>query len=276
MEIALFSDFPVLAGAFIKSMLVSALQLIAFMGVFVLVGFLIHHMEIKRNAWLRNSVGNKGIYATAWIGVPVHEIGHAVMCWAFGHQVVQIKLVQFGAPDGTMGYVNHTYDPTNLFHRIGLFFIGIAPIIMGIAVITGTLYFTLPDTFEKWTGAVQTSNGVGDIGGTSWLLVSSLFSASNLTDPFFYLFLVIGISVASHMSLSQSDIIGAKSGLVSIYIILVILNLLLLSGTGGDMRIKELFLNDYNVFTLSISVIAILFSGLASGIAFLLYRVKGR
>lgn len=276
MNIALFNDFPVLVGALLKSIVVSGLQLVAFLGVFVVIGFLIHRMEVSRNTWLQQSVGVKGIYATAWIGVPVHEMGHALMCWLFGHKVEQIKLVQFGAPDGTMGYVNHTYDPSNLFHRIGLFFIGIAPIIMGIAVIAGTLYFTLPETFGLWIEAVKGSYAVKDIGDTSWLLVRSLFSVSNFTNPLFYLFLVISVSVASHMSLSKADIAGAKSGLVSMYVILVILNLLLLSHSGGDMKIKELFLNNYNVFVLSVSVIAILFSGLASAFAYGIHKAVSK
>ena len=274
MEIAILTDFPELAGALIKSMLLTAMQLVAFLGVFLLVGFWVDLMERKRNGWLRKSVGEKGIYTTALIGVPIHELGHVVMCWVFGHKVEQVKFVQFGDPDGTMGYVNHSYEPTNLFHRIGLFFIGIAPILMGITFISLTLYFTLPETFGGWLEAVRASDGAEDVLATSGVLVTSLFYMENLTNPLFYLFLVLAVSVASHMSLSPSDIKGARSGLITMYLILVIFNLVTLSARGGEMGIKELFLNDYNIFVLSISVIAVLFAGVASGIAFLLYKVK--
>lgn len=276
MDIALLSDFPTLAGALIKSMMVSGLQLIAFLGVFVVVGFLIDRMEMKRNYWIRSTVGNKGIYATALIGVPVHEMGHALMCVIFGHKVEQIKLVQFGAEDGTMGFVNHSYEPNNMFHRIGLFFIGIAPILMGVVVITLTLFFTLPETFDKWIKAVSASGEMSDISGTAWVLMSSLFSLENLSNPWFYLFMVLSVSIASHMSLSKSDIVGAGSGLISMYVIAVIFNLVFLSARGGDMGIAELFMNEYNVFMLSISLIAILLAGFASMIAFLLYETKKR
>lgn len=276
MEISIISDLPVLAGAFIKSMVVSAMQLCAFLGIFLIVGLLIDRMEKKRNFWLMRSVGVRGIYATALIGVPIHEIGHAIMCFIFGHKVDKIKLVQFGSPDGTMGYVNHSYEPTNLFHRIGLFFIGIAPIIMGIFIISVAMFFILPETFESWTGAVASSTGFSDIAGTTGTLMTSMFSVENWANPWFYLFLVISVSIASHMTLSKSDIIGAKSGLVSMYIVLVILNLFFLSLKGGEMAIQELFLSEYNVFMLSISVIALLFSALASVIAFILYQFRGR
>lgn len=276
MNIALLSDFPTLAGALIKSMMVSGLQLIAFLGVFVVVGFLIDRMELKRNYWIRSTVGNKGIYATALIGVPVHEMGHALMCVIFGHKVEQIKLVQFGAEDGTMGFVNHSYEPNNMFHRMGLFFIGIAPILMGVVVITLTLFFTLPDTFDKWIKAVSASGEMSDIFGTAGVLMSSLFSLENLSNPWFYLFMVLSVSIASHMSLSKSDIVGAGSGLISMYVIAVIFNLVFLSARGGDMGITELFMNEYNVFMLSISLIAILLAGFASVTAFLLYETKKR
>ena len=276
MDIALLSDFPTLAGALIKSMMVSGLQLIAFLGVFVVVGFLIDRMELKRNYWIRSTVGNKGIYATALIGVPVHEMGHALMCVVFGHKVEQIKLVQFGAEDGTMGFVNHSYEPNNMFHRIGLFFIGIAPILMGVVVITLTLFFTLPETFHKWIEAVSASDEMSDILSTAGVLMTSLFSLENLSNPWFYLFMVLSVSIASHMSLSKSDIVGAGSGLISMYVIAVIFNLVFLSARGGDMGITELFMNEYNVFMLSISLIAILLAGFASMIAFLLFETKKR
>lgn len=276
MDIDIFSNFPTLAGALIKSMMVSGLQLIAFLGVFVVVGFLIDRMELKRNYWIRSTVGNKGIYATALIGVPVHEMGHALMCVVFGHKVEQIKLVQFGAEDGTMGFVNHSYEPNNMFHRIGLFFIGIAPILMGVVVITLTLFFTLPETFHKWIEAVRASGEMSDILGTAGILMTSLFSLENLSNPWFYLFMVLSVSIASHMSLSKSDIVGAGSGLISMYIIAVIFNLVFLSAKGGEMGIAELFMNEYNVFMLSISLIAILLAGFASMIAFLLYETKKR
>lgn len=274
MEIALFSDFPVLVEALLKSMLFTVLQLLAFLGVFILVGFLIDRMERKRNGWIRSTVGDRGIYATALIGVPVHEIGHALMCLVFGHKVEQIKLVQFGAPGEALGYVNHSFDPNNLFHRIGQFFIGIAPIIMGIAFITVTLYFTLPDTFHGWTEAVMASEELADIPQTLLVLVTSLFSGENFTNPLFYLFLLLAIGVASHMSLSQSDIAGARTGLIAMYILLVIYNLLYLAAKGGEVSIANLFLNDYNFFVLSISMIALLFAGIATLLAYAMYRVK--
>lgn len=274
MDIALFSDFPELVDALMKSMLFTALQLIAYLGVFILVGFLIDRMEKKRNTWIRSTVGDNGIYATALIGVPVHELGHALMCLVFGHKVEEIRLVQFRSPDGTLGYVNHSFDPTNLFHRIGLFFIGIAPILMGVAVISASLYLTLPDTFRRWTGAVTASVDAMDIPQAMMVLLVSLFSFENLSNPLFYVFLVLAIAVASHMSLSQSDIAGARSGLIAMYVILVIFNLLFLAVQGGDVSVKGMFLNNYNVFVLSVSLIALLFAGIATLLAYLLYRFK--
>lgn len=275
MDIALFSDFPTLAGVFIKSMLVSGLQLIAFLGVFMVVGFLIDQLERKRNGWIRSTVGNTGIYATALIGVPVHELGHVLMCFIFGHKIEQVKFVQFGDEDGTMGFVNHTYNPNNLFQRIGLFFIGIAPILMGIAVITLTLFFTLPDTFNEWIVAVRASGEMIDVLDTTGILMSSLLSLENLSNPLFYLFMIVSVSIASHMSLSKSDIAGAWTGLLTMYSIAVIFNLLFLSAKGGKIGIAELFINEYNVFILSVSIIAILLAMFASVLAFILYKVKG-
>lgn len=274
MMIGFISDIPVLAGAFIKSLLYTALQLVSYVGGFILVGFIIGALENKRNEWLRKSVGEKGIYSTAWIGVPIHELGHAIMCCLFGHKVEEMRLVQFGAPDGTMGYVNHSYDPHNLFHRIGLFFIGIAPIIMGVVVVTTLLYFLQPNTYGLWTNEIHGAKEFSAVWTSSLALLTSLFDASNWKDPFFYLFLVLAISVTSHMSLSKLDITGATSGLISMYVIMTIFNLVTLSSNGGDMNLTELFVNQYNVFVLSLSCIVLLFAGISSFLAFLLFLIR--
>lgn len=274
MMIGFISDIPVLAGAFIKSLLYTALQLVSFVGVFILVGFMIGAMEKKRNEWLRRSVGERGIYSTAWIGVPVHEMGHAIVCLLFGHKVEEMRLVQFGAPDGTLGYVNHSYDPHNMYHRIGLFFIGIAPIIMGVVVVTASLYFLLPNTFDEWFDMIHQSGDVTGVLTSSLTLMTTLFGFENWQNPLFYVFLILAISVTSHMSLSKPDITGATSGLVSMYLIMSVFNLVTLSAKGGDFNLAELFVTDYNIFLLSISSIVLLFSGLTTVMAYLLLMLR--
>ena len=69
------------------------------------------------------------VRVTGFIGTPVHELSHALMCVLFGHTITKMKLVNADRRSKTLGYVEHTYYKTNLYHQIGNYFIGISPIL---------------------------------------------------------------------------------------------------------------------------------------------------
>lgn len=260
--------------AFLYSTLLTLLQLSSTIGVFILVGFIIAMLEKKRNYWIQQAVGRNGIYLTAIIGVPIHEIGHAIMCLLFGHRIESIKLIQFGAYDGTMGYVNHSYEPKNLIHRMGMFFIGIAPILMGIATITLSMWLFIPDTFALWWSSIFEANSLSEVGIAAFSLLSLLFSGENVYNVWFYVFLVIGLSIASHMTLSKPDILGARSGFMVLFVVFTIINVFQVVEMES-WNIQSFFFNSYNFFLYSVSFLALFFAGFATLISYVLYRLKG-
>lgn len=271
----MLSNGSELIMALLYSTMLTALQLASYLGVFFVVGFLIANLERKRNRWIHDSVGRKGIYLTALIGVPIHELGHALMCLVFGHKVDDIKFVQFGEADGTMGYVNHSYNPANLFHRVGLFFIGIAPMVMGVASITIALWLMVPRAFESWWTAITTADTIVESLTATLSLLPALFAIENFSNGWFYVFLAFAIAVASHMTLSEPDIKGAKTGLITLFFVLIIVNLFHVH-TMERLDVQALFLNEYNLFVYSVSFIAILFAGFATLISYLLHLLRTR
>ena len=84
--------------------------------------------------YVKLSYSSKLIRFFGVIGVPVHELSHLIMCVVFGHKVDDFKLYTI-EHQGTLGYVSHRYNPRNTWHQIGRFFIGIAPLLMGILLI---------------------------------------------------------------------------------------------------------------------------------------------
>ncbi|QIL50058.1 hypothetical protein G7084_01220 [Weissella coleopterorum] len=102
-----------------------------------------HNMAISSNRF-----GQKIWWA--WLGIIVHELSHAVIAVLFGHQIQSISFLQPADARGTLGYVEHTYDPHNWYQKLGNFFIGIAPI-FGISL---SMYLV---TYWLWPSLLTTS-----------------------------------------------------------------------------------------------------------------------
>ncbi len=83
-------------------------QILFTIGIIYLFGWLI---SLCNKFFYKNlgSFGTVACYITGFIGTPVHECSHALMCLLFGHKINEIKLFQI-SNDGTLGYVNHSFN----------------------------------------------------------------------------------------------------------------------------------------------------------------------
>ena len=85
-----------------------------------------------------------GTYLFGWIGVPVHEFCHAFFCRVFLHEIKSIKWFDPSGKGGAQGSVTHTYSEWNPYQRIGHFFIGLGPVLLGPALIAATFLICVP------------------------------------------------------------------------------------------------------------------------------------
>ena len=171
-----------------------------------------------------------------WLGTIIHESGHALFCIIFGHQITEIKWFDFNSGDGNLGYVKHSYDPDNLYQRIGNFFIGIGPIILGTLVIYySSRYLIGKEVFVSLAQAIAANSSEAGTNIVVWggailrgipIIFSSLLSLENLTNWKFYLFLYLTFTVGGSIRLSPADIKGAWSGFATLLGLLFLFNLL--------------------------------------------------
>jgi len=233
---------------FLKAVaIVTATQLMWILGTLFVFGLILYLLARFTRTTYAKSVGWKlDVVATGWIGTPVHELGHALFCLIFRHKIVEMKLFSPNSTDGTIGYVNHSYDKTSIYQRIGNFFIGVGPIIFGAVVLYAALYYLLPNAKEVMAGidaqskvmahANQSSVGAifDSLKGTAFATLDSLFTWSNFGHLLFWVFLYIAVCVSSHMELSPPDIKGALSGLITIVLFFLLVNtiIMLLEVTG--------------------------------------------
>jgi hypothetical protein len=213
---------------------------------------------------------------TGFIGVPIHEIGHALFCLIFGHKVTEIKLYQPNSKDGTLGYVNHSWNPNNLYHNIGNFFIGFAPILFGSAIILLLMLSLAPNLFEALLGS-SAQFSVKDINIFSFSILIQFFemaregilvfySNSQINTWQWWIFMLPALSVALHMSLSTADIKGCFTGFKFIVLALLIVNTILsitnkeaVEALSNHSLVVGAFILNFLVISLLFSVMLFLF-----------------
>jgi len=152
---------------------------------------------------------------TGWIGTPIHEASHVVMCWLFGHEIESVALFAPDMREGRLGYVRHTYHRGSWWQEAGNLFIGIAPLFGGAVVlllVTWALYpqlvqafLTLPaDRFADLDGAK-----IGDMAVSATNLLVATFHPLSLK---FWLYLYLVLCITLHAAPSSSDYRGALKG----------------------------------------------------------------
>lgn len=211
-------------------------------------------MQLISNSIRKSLVKVLGINGYIYLtcpGVVVHELGHAFFCLIFGHKIVEMKLFS-PEEDGTLGYVNHSYNPRNFYHRIGNFFIGTGPIWFGTAILCFISYLLLPHgiLFESnsLTEGIQNALSVF-LSLNFWLRWQS------------YLWLYMMLTVASHITLSPPDLSGSLDGGI-IIIFSVIAGSLMFENSNEwkDLSVefcKHLFFSSFSILAFIIIILLI-------------------
>ena len=187
-------------------------------GTFCICGLFVALCEWAFRKLLGDGAGYKAVIYTAIIGTPIHELGHALMCVIFRHKINEICLWDPKAPNGTLGYVNHSYNPKNVYHRIGNLFIGLGPIFSGLGIITLLMFLAFPVTtrtyFSSAAAIVQADGNVFSILLEGLKMIWNMFTVSDGVNVWLkVLAVIVMLSVSLHISLSPADIKGSLSAL---------------------------------------------------------------
>lgn len=127
----------VLAGASL-AFRVTALQYLWFMVPLILLGLIAETLSrMTRNVAVTSRIqGPHFTRVTGWIGVPIHEIGHALFAILFGHRLRTIQLFNSRATDREpLGYVTYSYNRQSVRQVAGTFFVGIGPLVFGSLIV---------------------------------------------------------------------------------------------------------------------------------------------
>ena len=246
----------------------------SFFGVYAVFGLILDQMERLNITYIASTTGKIGIMLTGFIGTVVHEFAHYVLCLVFGHQVVEVawfRPIQ-GMRDGVLGYVQHSYNPNNLYEQVGNFFIGIAPLLLGSIFILLLFRTCLPSASKRFTQQMQeqmrrlaSDFTLGHIFSLIFkqagALFRNLFTGENFRKPGFWIFMIAAYSISTHMSLSLADLQGALVG-VGVIFIAIVVGCFVLALVHLPVKRCAGALVKYNAFLISIFSVALIFSAM--------------
>ena len=108
---------------------------------------------------------------------------------------------------------------------------------------------------------------------STFVLLKSLFTIGNLLNPSFWLFLFIAICISAHIALSKPDIKGSIDGVVVMFIVLFLFNIIAgLFQYDSNQLIGQVM--KYNMYLIAFSSVALLFSCLSTLVSFSFYKIR--
>lgn len=258
-------------------------QMLFSVGLIVCFGFLI---SFCRRSFV-NMTGDTGcqiLLISGAVGTPVHELSHAAMCLLFGHRIEKIKLYHPNSDDGTLGYVHHSFHPHNLYHQIGNFFIGVAPILGGSGVLYLLMLLMAPDAYDSVSlsfeaiPSMSTSLASWDtysgFFSLMWSVVSSVFHYSNMDSVLWWIFIVLAIMISSHMELSKADIKGGLVGLGFLAALVFLVDLIVGVISRAALGAVTNAITSFSLYIVGFLSISVIFCGLMVLITMLIKGIR--
>ena len=128
--------------------------------------FVLRLLERSTSRYVASRLGWRGVLLTAWLGVPIHELGHLIVAKLLGRRIVAWSLFDPDPASGTLGYVRHAPPRRGLGHSAAGVVVGLAPLFSGGAALVALFAWMLPLDFSVRSPA-------SDVGASLALLVAS-------------------------------------------------------------------------------------------------------
>lgn len=255
-------------------------QILLSVGSIVAAGFFIHackQLFIRAcGKYAPQIVNYSGI-----IGTPVHELSHAAMCLLFGHKIKKIKLFGIDKRRGTLGYVQHSFNPHSIRQRIGNFFIGIAPVAVGSGVIMLLMRLLLPSVFGEVAALMRTAaegtlslSALAQLAATTGGIFKAIFNPADFGNWKLWVFILISLTIAVHMELSTADIKGGLNGFLFFAGTFLLIDIALFFINPTWLSVFTNAVVSGSFFMISVLLLSMVFAGTIGIISLLILALK--
>ena len=230
----------------------TAIQLLYLLGPLLILAVIMNFLSgINENLGLKVFGRKIYLYGFSWLGTSIHELGHAIFAIIFGHKITKMSLFSPNLVNGSVGYVNHSYNPKNIYHNIGNFFIGIGPVIFGSFVMYALAYLFF-GSYIKTLNANLSMNTLEDV----VFLLKNMFIKLKTSGWKSVIILYVLYSIGSSITLSKQDLQSARKGLIYFILVVLIFNLVTLwlgkEATRSIVLLSKYLFDIYAMLILSI------------------------
>ena len=221
----------------IAALYATLLHLVILLGPGLLMALYMHYLSHQIARRLVQLIGYETyIVFFSYVGTFFHELGHAVFGLIFGYRIVAFKFYEPDVFSPYRGYVAYYYNPNSVYQRVGQFFTGIGPILMGTAVISLASYILIgPVVIQPIS---QMGINYDNLNSGSEITAFIKLTSSNMSALFqlllsrrallswqLYTLLYLIISVGSSITLSFSDLLSTTRGFSLIVYLLLAFNI---------------------------------------------------
>jgi hypothetical protein len=191
---------------------------------------LLHLIERAVGRFVAHRLGWRAVLVTGWIGVPVHELSHLVTAVVFRHRIVGWSLFDPDPSTGTLGYVRHAYRRRSPWQLAGGFFIGVAPLAGGAAVLAAVLVWMVPPArllallgeSGLFAAPVTDAGAAAELARRLGTLALGLAAAVWRSRSWWLVLqLYLCAAVAAHLAPSGRDLVGGLPGAALVAVLLV-------------------------------------------------------
>lgn len=174
----------------------------------------------KSSTYIQRNFGWTGYCVLGSVGVTFHEIAHLITALIFRHKINEVRLFRpfQGKVDGTLGYVNHSFNSRSIYQRVGNFFIGTAPMFFGAGLLFILLRVAYPTSFMSVTE-------IGEIPNALLFAFSNTFNREVLFTIWTPVLLLFAIFICPYMHMSWADVKGATAGALGLALVTLIISL---------------------------------------------------
>ena len=218
----------------VKVLYASGAQLFVLLGPLIILSFCMHFIA-RLNEQLSYKVLGRTVYlyGFGWLGTSVHELGHALFAVIFGHKIDDMVLFSPNAPNGNLGYVNHSYNKKSLYQNLGNFFIGIGPVLLGsfmLFVITYLIYrynisiISVPVDYHSFIDFEMFKSLVLNL----WISVKTYYEVISGSQSRWWQMVLLFYclySIGSSITLSPADVKSSFRGFLIFVLLIVVFNL---------------------------------------------------